>query len=142
MRITIPEDDGDLRLLPEGPAVAMLEDFVLTKSSKGNPVLYATFTLVEEMANADPEDESTIGARILESYSLLPQAIFKLKKTWKAVTGEKMPHGDYEEEDILQMVKDSLCGSVWDVILETNIPPGKTEADARSQIADMTLREA
>lgn len=136
MRIVIPDvKDSTLRILPPGPAEAVLEKIILGTSNANKPKATFKYTITKEIEGND--GEPTIGETVLETYSLQPQALFNLAGVYKMVTKEKLPMGDYDQEEFLEILESALCGSTWKLILETEVPIGAEEE--RTVIAKKTL---
>jgi hypothetical protein len=128
MQITIPNNLGGELAKLEGPARAVLERIILGNSKAGKPKVTFKYTITEEMDGyGEDGGPSAIGENILESFSLQPQALFKLNEVWKAVTNENIPQGDYTEETFMEMLNETLTGTEWDLILALQIPDGQTD---------------
>jgi hypothetical protein len=138
MNIVIPDNisTGDLHVLPNGVARAVLEKVMLGKSKSGNSKATFKYTIVEEM---DGATEPTVGEAVLETMSLQPQALFSLAAVWKAVTGEKLPQGDYEEKEFESMLNNTLAGSEWNLVLEAQVPRDGSSTEPRTTIIKKTL---
>ena len=137
MKFSIPESiGGDLRLL-KGPCTATLEKLTLGKSKAGFPKVTAHFIITDTGDGFEATgEEPVVGEKVIETYSLQPQALFSLEATYKEVTGEsltslrdKSPKGDgeFEVEDFVKLMADVLCGTDWDLILDTQTAPGSTD---------------
>jgi len=139
MNITIPDniDDG-LQKLPEGLATVALEKIILGVSKANKPKATFRYVIIEEMENAS-EGKSTVGATILETYSLQPQALFNLARTYKEATKEALPQGDYSEEEFLALISQALCGSSWNVILTNEAPYNDPNGELRTNISKKTF---
>lgn len=118
MKIHIPENLGDssLRILPDDTYQAVVTDVFGKEAAKssGNPVAYLKWTLksecsIEKVRKAK-DYETTVGAIVLDTYSLLPQALWRLGNTYLALTGENFPEGDFEFEDVVKIMKENLVG--------------------------------
>ena len=72
-----------------------------------------------------PKDSgmTSIGERILETFSLQPQALWNINGLFKEATGGNIPQGDYEDTDIQEILEDNLKGSEWDLVLATELTP-------------------
>lgn len=140
MNIVIPDNipTGELRVLPNGLATAVLEKIILGKSKSGHSKATFRYTITEEMAGAK---EPTVGEVVLETMSLQPQALFNLAGVWKQVTGEKLPMGDYDEKEFEAMLNNTLCGSEWDLMLEAQIPSDGSSTEARTVITKKSIRK-
>ena len=143
MKFTLPENiGGGLRLL-KGPCEATLEKLILGKSKAGFPKITARFIITDDSKLERDTDEPAMGETVLETYSLQPQALFSLEATFKEVTGEsltslkdKSPKGDgeFEAEDFTALLTEALCGTDWDLILDTQ-PPADGSGDERTFIS-------
>jgi len=127
MRISIPKDiAGGLKVLPEGPCRAAIEGVSVGKSKEGNPKATVRYVLLTELYK--PEDQQTsIGERVLETFSLLPQALWNIGSFYKEATGENVPQGDYEDAELQETLEEGLKGTEWDLILETDLSPDGNE---------------
>ena len=140
MQIHVPEDVGgeDLRVLPEDTYQASLSDWFLGKSKAGQPKLTAKWVITSECNDPDvvkdKKYESTIGADVLDNYSLQPQALWKLNGLYKQVTGEKLPHGDFDEEGFHQMIKESLLGIEAELDIVTDTGSGEERSNVKKVI--------
>jgi hypothetical protein len=142
MRITIPEEIGSsLRLLPEGVAVATLEKIMIGESKAHQPKATFRYTITEEMEGVPEGEPTTIGEHVLENYSLQPQALWKLNDTYKAVTGDRLPQGDYSPEELLEMLNETLTGTEWNLVLVNQVPADGSSSEPRTTIAKKTLRK-
>ena len=134
MRITIPEQiGGELRKL-EGPCEAILEKVMIGESKTRNPKATFRYTITEEMDCIKEGEASAIGESVLETFSLQPQAIFRLNDVYKEVTGERLPQGDYGPEEIELMLNESLVGSEWNLALELQIPTDGSSTEERTTV--------
>lgn len=134
MRITIPEQiGGELRKL-EGPCKAILEKVMIGESKTRNPKATFRYTITEEMDCIKEGEASAIGESVLETFSLQPQAIFRLNDVYKEVTGERLPQGDYGPEEIELMLNESLVGSEWNLALELQIPTDGSSTEERTTV--------
>ena len=124
MNIIIPENIGsELRLL-EGTAHVVLEKIMMGKSKTGNPKVTFRYIIDEEMEGyGDGTDiPSAIGETVLETFSLQPQAIFKLNEVFMQVKGERLPMGEYTPEQFEEMLNETLTGTEFHLSLEGQIP--------------------
>ena len=136
MKIQIPEDiGGELKLLPNGHCTAVLTNMSLGKSKEGNPKATAMYTVTSEMYD-DPKEGSTIGEKVLETFSLLPQALFNINGLYKSVTKENIPQGDYDFQEFLQIILEALKGQEFNLILEQDISP--TTGQPMTKVAERT----
>jgi len=139
--IVVPENvGGDLRLLPAGNAKATLEKIMLGKSkSSGQAKATFRYTITEEM-DSNPEDApSTVGEAVLETYSLQPQAMFRLNDVYKAVTGERVPQGEWSPEEFEAKLNEDLCGTDWNLVLANQVPSDGSSTEERTTIIAKTL---
>lgn len=134
MKISVPENiGGELRKL-EGPAKATLEKIILGKSKKDQPKATFRYIITEEMDCVKEGEATAIGETVLETYSLQPQAIFNLNSVYKEVTGERLPQGDYNEQDFEVMLNEALTGTEWSLLLELQIPADGSSTVERTQV--------
>lgn len=140
--IHVPEDmgGGDLRLLPSGLANATLQKIYLGTSQNNQPKATVKFVITEEMDGVEDGEPSTIGETVLESFSLQPQALFKLNDMYKAVTGNNIPHGDFSPQEFEAMLTNDLAGTEWTLMLEQQIPTQGKSKDPRTVVVKRTLR--
>lgn len=139
--IHVPEDmgGGDLRLLPDGLVGASLQQVILGVSKTSNqPKATLKYVITENMEGVGADEPSTIGEVVLESLSLQPHAIWKLNDTYKMVSGENLPHGDFSPEQFASMLNETLVGTEWTLVLEQQIPPGQSKP--RTTITKKSLR--
>jgi len=127
MQIHVPVDlGGDLRLLPDDTYEAAIQDFFLGKSKEGNPKLTCKWVITSEYTGKHGKGYvTTVGENVLDDFSLLPQALWRLNSLYKAITGEKIPHGDYENEGFLELVKSALVGASGHIELITDDGSGE-----------------
>ena len=136
-KITVPSDMGsDLMQFPAGAYDFALKDIILGVSSTNNPKL--TFRWIcqsesENMKDFGKKYISTMGATLLDTYSLQPQALFKLNGIYKQATGDQLPHGDFEMEEFVEIVKEALQGAQARIIVEDNDDGARSQA-AKTQI--------
>jgi hypothetical protein len=140
MRIHVPKDLGDeLRLLPEGVAEATLERVIIGKSKAGQPKATLRYVLTSELP-VNPNEPSTIGETVLETYSLQEQALFRLNRTYREVTGERLPEGDYSPEELEEILNDALGGTQWTLVLGQEVPADGSSTEPRTVVKDKKLR--
>lgn len=125
MKISVPENVGgqDLRLLPVTNPLyeATISDAFLGKSQSGNPKLTVRYTVTSEYTGPEAKEkdfESTIGAPVIETFSLQEQAIWKLNDLFKKVTGDRIPAEEYDEEEFLNMIKKAIVGTKVTLLLK------------------------
>ena len=141
MPIRVPENvGGELRLLPEDTYDATLQDLFLGKSTaSGQPKLTAKWVITSEYSGKKGKDYiSTVGESVLESYSLQPQALWKLNTLYKKCTGKTLndafdPEQEYTEEEFAEMVKSALIG--FDAKIRTIID--STTGDDRTTVEEI-----
>ena len=133
MRIIVPEEIGsELKLLPEGVVRATLEKLMLGKSGSGYPKVTARYLITEEMEGVKEGEPPTTGEVVLETFSLQPQAMFGLNSLYKAVTGERIPQGDFSPEEFMADLDEKLTDTEWDLVLEQQIP-GNLDIEGMSE---------
>jgi hypothetical protein len=122
MQVHVPEElGGSLRVLPEDTYDAVIQDMFLGVSKTGNPKLTVKWLVQSEYTGEKDEDYiSTVGENVLETYSLQPQALWNLNDLYKSVTGDRLPQGDYDEEEFLEMLKNALLGASMKIRLITD----------------------
>jgi hypothetical protein len=141
LKIVVPANvGGDLRLLPTGNAKATLEKIMLGKGkTSGQPKATFRYTITEEMDSNEEDAPTTIGEAVLETYSLQPQAMFRLNDTYKAVTGERVPQGEWSPEEFEQKLNEDLTGSEWDLVLDNQVPQDGSSTEPRTTVIAKTL---
>jgi len=140
MNIKVPEDlGGELRLLPEGPARAVLEKIILGKSKKDKPKATFKYTITEEMDGVKEGEPSTIGETVLETYSLQEQSMWKINGTFKEVTSERIPQGDFTDAEFEAMLNEKLTGTEWTLMLEQKVPEDGSSTEPRTTISSKEL---
>jgi len=135
MKITIPKDlGGELKVLPEGPCRAAIEGVSLGKSKEDKPKATVRYVCLTELYPKDAP-ETSIGERILETFSLQPQALWRLNELYKESTGENLPQGDYEDPELQEILEEALKGTEWNLLLGTEEYQGnqQTKVQERSK---------
>jgi len=143
MQVKVPESmGGDLRILPTTNPLyeAEVADIFLGKSGTGNLKATVKYIITSEYEGPEAKAknfESTIGATVLETFSLQEQAIWRLNTFFKQCTGERIPAGDFSEEDLGNMLKDGCIGTPFSLILKTEVDKNgndRTAVDRRDKI--------
>lgn len=119
MKIHVPDNlGGDLKVLPEGPCTATVENITLGVSkTSGKPKATVKYLLTSEMYK--PEDNKTsIGEAVLETFSLQPQALWNINSMFKDCTGSGLPQGDFDPEELETTLQEGLIGQEFNLILE------------------------
>ena len=117
MQITIPKDlGGDLKVMPPGPCTAAIEGLSMGKSGTGNPKVTIRWCLTTELYPKGAK-ETSLGERVLETFSLQEQAMWNLNGLYKAATGENLPQGDYDEAELQEILEDGLKGKEFNLVL-------------------------
>lgn len=120
MKIHIPENlGGELKIL-SGTGKATLDKIVWGTSGTGQPKATFMYTLLDEL-NDDPNQPTTVGERILETYSLQPQALFKLNDAFKEATGEGLPSGNFSVEEFHKLIEEALLETEWEMVLAEGV---------------------
>jgi hypothetical protein len=121
MEIIIPEtiESGELKILPAGPAkLALTKMSCKASKTSGNPTIYAVFTVMEELANNPEGAPPTVGEKVMDTFSLQANAIWKLNDLYKAVMGDRIPMGTWStEEEFMVIINDALLNTSWDAML-------------------------
>lgn len=143
MSIVVPESlGGELRLLPPGNAKATLEKIMVGKSkSSGQAKATFRYTITEEMEGLPDDAPTTVGEAVLETYSLQPQAMFRLNDVYKMVLGERLPQGEWTPEEFEERLNEDLCGTEWNLVLENQVPSDGSSTEERTVIVAKTLVE-
>jgi hypothetical protein len=141
MRIVIPEEiGGSLRLLPPDTYEANLSDLFLGESQTKNPKVTLKFTITSEYTGKKDKDfQSCIGENILEMCSLQPQAVWKLNDYYKAATGERLPQGEFDDEEFESMLKEALVGKSFRLLVDNEIVP--TTGEERTKVQKFEIIE-
>lgn len=120
MKIHVPEDmGGKLKVLPEVQLNAKVQDLFLGESKANNPKVTVKWVITEECKDKKAMKaiqefnalDTTVGENVLESFSLLPNAIWNLNDFHTDVTGSRLPMGDYSKEEFEAMLKSNLIGA-------------------------------
>uniref|UniRef100_A0A6M3IPY3 Uncharacterized protein n=1 Tax=viral metagenome TaxID=1070528 RepID=A0A6M3IPY3_9ZZZZ len=150
MQIRVPESlgGGDLRVLPvENPLYeADVADIFIGKSGTGNPKATVKYIVTSEYEGKEAKAknfESTVGAVVLETFSLQEQAIWRLNDFFKQCTGDRLPQGDFAEEEFGGMLKDQCVGTSFHLILNNeadNKGVERTQVEKREKVEKKRLR--
>ena len=133
MKITIPKDlGGDLKILPEGPCRAAIEGISLGKSKEDKPKATVRYVCLTELYPKDAQ-ETSIGERILETFSLQPQALWRINDLYKEAAGESLPQGDYEDPQLQEILEEALKGTEWNLLLETEEYQGNQQTKVKER---------
>lgn len=126
MKIHVPQDLGTkLRVLPEDTYKAIVSDiFIGLAKSSGQPKMTVKWTVqsecsIEKIRKAK-DYQSTVGENVLDEYSLQEQALWRLNDTYLELTGDRLPEGEYNEEQFKDILKKSLVGLAGSIRLETD----------------------
>lgn len=137
MKIVIPENMGsDLRLIPDDSYNAVFADLFVGLSAAKKPKLTVKYVLTSEYTGKkDPKFKTCIGEAVLETFSLQPQAMFKINGLYKQVKGEDLPANREfnSEEDFAVFMKEVLAGAQFVLLLETVTNDGKERTDVRDR---------
>lgn len=137
MNITVPKDMGsDLRLMPEGAYEATIADVYMGVSQANQPKCTIKYTVTSEAEDLPKGEDTTIGETVLETFSLQPQAMFRLNDLFKDVTGDRLPEGDMTEEEFKNLLIENLKGEDMSIVVETKAGPkgDMTNVTARAHI--------
>jgi len=150
MQIKVPETmgGGDVRVLPVTNPLyeAELADVFIGKSSTGNPKATVKYVLTSEYEGKEAKAkdfESTIGAVVLETFSLQEQAIWNLNDLFKQCTGERLPQGDFDEAEFGALLRDAMVGTAFHLLLKNeadNKGVEKTQVEKREKVEKKRLR--
>lgn len=116
MTIHIPEGLGGELKVMEGTTKASLEKLAWGLSQAKQPKVTFMYTVLDEL-NDDSDQPTTVGERVLETYSLQPQALFKLNDAYKEVAGEGLPVGDHDPEEFHTMIEETFQDTEWQLVL-------------------------
>ena len=133
MKVHIPEGlgGGELKLM-SGSTKATLDKIAWGLSQTKQPKATFMYTVLDEL-NEDNGQPSTIGERVLETFSLQPQALFKLNDVYKAAMEEGLPVGDYSEEEFHEMIEEALLDTEWQLVLKEGVDQN---GKARTEVAN------
>jgi hypothetical protein len=138
MKVRVPEDlGGELRVLPEEAYEAVISDLFLGKSQTGNPKITVKYTITSESTTKEKGDPSTIGETVLETLSLQEQAMWRTNAFYKTITGERIPQGDYDEIEFVEMLKTACSGVEVIIQVETE---ESNKGTSMTQIKSMILK--
>ncbi len=150
MNVRVPEKlgGGDLRVLPVTNPLyqGTIEDVFIGKSGTGNPKATVKYILTSEYEGPEAKAkdfESTIGAVVLETFSLQEQAIWRLNDLFKQCTDERIPQGDFTEEEFGDILKDALIGTDFNLFLKVeadNKGVDKTQVEQREKVVKKRLK--
>lgn len=127
VRVNEESLSSDLFILPEDVYTAEISTIVPKEKSKssGLPLLWLSWVITSDPSEPINEDEypdlqgTTVGKKVLESYSLSENAIWRLNSLYKVVTGNNLPTGqDFSLEEFTEMMKEALVGFVAKITLE------------------------
>lgn len=139
MNIVVPEDIGsELRKL-EGVARAQIESILPGKSKSGNPKATVKYVITDEMDTIPDGEASAVGETVLETFSLLPKALWKLNALYKDVTGQRIPQGDFSPEDFFEMLIEALVGKEFSLVLELQVPEDGSSTEERTVVTSRTF---
>jgi len=138
MQIVVPEDLGsDLRKL-EGIAKAQIDAVMPGKSKAGHPKATVKYIITDEMDGIADGEASTIGEPVLETFSLQPQALWKINGLYKQATGERIPQGDFDLNGFMELLEEALVGKEFSLVLELVIPGDGSSTDERTEVTERT----
>lgn len=127
MKISVPKDlGGELKVLPEGTCTAAIEGVSIGKTREGKPKATVRYVCLTELYPKDAP-ASSIGERILETFSLQPQALWNINGFYKDATGESIPQGDYDDAEFQEILETGLKGTEWSLVLATELTPDGSE---------------
>jgi len=133
MKISIPKDlGGELKTLPEGPCRAVIEGISLGKSKADQPKATVRYICLTELYPKGAP-ESSIGERVLETFSLQSQALWRINDLYKEGTGESLPQGDYEEAELQELLEGALKGTEWNLLLGTEEYEGREQTKVQER---------
>jgi len=140
MRIIVPEDiGGELRKL-KGPCKATLDKIIIGKSKANQPKATFRYVITDDSQLKIPEGQpSAIGETVLETFSLQPQAMFRLNDLYKTVTGERLPQGDFSHEEFEAALNDALAGTEWNLMLKLQVPTDGSSTEERTNVVAREL---
>jgi len=140
MRIIVPEDiGGELRKL-EGPCRATLDKIIIGKSKANQPKATFRYVITDDSQLKIPEGQpSAVGETVLETFSLQPQAMFRLNDLYKAALGERLPQGDFSLEEFEAALNDALAGTEWNLMLELQVPTDGSSTEERTNVVAREL---
>jgi len=128
MKITVPKDlGGDLKVLPPGPCKGAVEGISVGKSQTGQPKATVRWIVLSELYPKGDKEHTSVGERVLDTFSLQEQALWNLNAFYKEATGENLPQGDYDEAEMQVILEDALKGSEFNLILGTEMTPDGEE---------------
>jgi len=143
MRIVVPDNLGsDLRLLPPDTYEGEIADLFIGESQTKQPKITIKYTLLSEYTGKREKDfQSCIGETVLDTFSLQPQAIWRLNDLYKAATGERLPASQegFEKEEFEDMMKEALIGRRFSLLLDNEVVP--TSGKEQTKVQEFTTIE-
>lgn len=123
MEIHIPKDvGGELKVLPEGTCRATVEGLSVGKTREGKPKATVRYVVLTELYPSGA-GATSIGERVLETFSLQSQALWNINGLYKEATGENIPQGDYDDHQFQEILEAGLKGTEWSLVLATELTP-------------------
>ena len=144
MKYVVPENVGnELRVLPPDTYLTEVKDVIFGESKANMPKCTIILTVISEYSGTKSADfQSTIGETIIDSFSLQPQAMFRINDYYKAATGERIPAKEYDVEEFQEMIKSSLIGVKLDVLTENDSSQGEDRTKVKKFSAVKTERSS
>ena len=140
MRINIPDSFGSELRKFNGTCTATIEKLILGKSQQDQPKLTLRYLILDDAGLELQEGEApAVGENVLETFSLQPQALFRVNDLYKEATNEKLPQGDWDLEEFVAMLTEKLAGTEWNLLLATEIPKGSKSGDAITVVKKRTI---
>jgi len=136
MKYSVPENiGGELRKL-EGVANAEISDLIFGTSQANKPKMTVKYVITDEMEGLGDDEPSAVGENVLETYSLQPQALWKVNDLYKMCTGERIPQGDHDKEEFEGMLIDALVGKQFSLVLQLGT---NQQGEERTEVASKAL---
>lgn len=139
MQIIIPEDQGGTLKQLSGTCRGTVQKISMGSSKTNQPKCTFKYTITDDSGLALEDGDSAIGDDVLETFSLQPQAIFSLSDTWKQVTGDKIPLGNYTKEEFQKLLEETFIGTEWDLFLALEVPGDGSSAEERTVVKKKTF---
>jgi len=143
VQIHVPEDlGGKLKVLPETQVDASIQDVFLGTSGTGNPKATVKWIITEEVdkkllktVKEYNDLDTTVGENVLETFSLLPNALWNLNDLFEGITGDRIPANEtgFSTEEFEALCKESLTGGEARLDLENADDSGEMRTQVKER---------
>jgi hypothetical protein len=136
MQIKVPDKmGGEIRVVPGSPYEAVVGDVFVGQSQTKNPKATIRWILNSEPIGAIA-DPPTTGETLLDTYPLQENSIWRFNNTYRALTGENLPQGDYDETTFLNLVKSAIVGLNAKLIVD--VEPRQDTGEERNKVSKVS----